>query len=86
MKKNSLCLKITCPLLYSFVIRKQHDSVCVMDPSLFCFFTSKRLLITAVLKYHVVLGTHYSAGLSSGNVNTLEGRAVNITVSSGRKT
>jgi len=42
------------------------------------------LFIVAVLKYHVIQATAYSAGLSSGAVQTLQGGTVNITVSTGK--
>lgn len=36
--------------------------------------------LTAVLEYHVVSGTFYSQGLASGDVPTLQGKSVKVTV------
>lgn len=36
-----------------------------------------------VLTYHVVSGTYFSAGLTSGAVPTVEGKSVNIVVGQG---
>ncbi|XP_061186609.1 protein sll1483-like [Saccostrea echinata] len=41
--------------------------------------------LTDVLTYHVVSGTYFSAGLTSGAVPTVEGKSVNIEVGEGVK-
>ncbi|XP_062585660.1 periostin-like isoform X3 [Saccostrea cucullata] len=41
--------------------------------------------LTDVLTYHVVSGTYFSAGLTSGAVPTVEGKSVNIQVGQGVK-
>lgn len=43
-----------------------------------------RAMLVQILKYHVVAGAYPSADLSSGEVPTVEGRAVTITVGDGK--
>ncbi|KAL4226721.1 hypothetical protein ACF0H5_014701 [Mactra antiquata] len=51
-----------------------------LPPGALSDLLSNQTALVAVLKYHVVVATDYSAGLSSGRVQTLEGRSVNIVV------
>lgn len=52
-----------------------------LPPGVLSDLFQNRTALTAVLKYHVVPGANYIAGLSSGPVKTLQGQTVNITVS-----
>ncbi|XP_053377483.1 periostin-like [Mercenaria mercenaria] len=51
-----------------------------LPPGALSDLLSNQTALVAVLKYHVVVACDYSAGLSSGSVQTLEGKSVTIAV------